>query len=297
MSTRHDTKSPAEAQWDKKYTEGIRSAWFSSTLVVEELNKRITAGTNKFWLAWVFEDLLTFRPKKVLSIACGDGAHELMIARNRWAEQVNAFDASEAGIRIAEGAAKSEQLNIKFFVDTFESFIAAPITESYDLVMFIGSLHHVRDLEAMLDRVRRTLSTDGALMINEYIGPCYNIYGTDRVNIIDRVLSSLAPEFKLAPDAHWMNLTIDAVLAADPSESTRSALIPSFLDYYFKAQIVRNFGGALLHPLFDHLNSARLGDGSPESNTIVRLLIETENLLTNAGVLPHDFRFGLYQLR
>jgi hypothetical protein len=163
--------------------------------------------------------------------------------------------------------------------------------------MFVGSLHHVRDLEAMLDRVRRTLSVDGALIVNEYIGPCYNIYGADRMDIINHVLSSLAPEFKLAPDVQRNNPTIEAVLAADPSESTRSALIPSFLDYYFKAQVIRNFGGALLHPLFDHLNSARLADGSPESDTIVRLLIETENLLTNAGALPHDFRFGLYQPR
>jgi ubiquinone/menaquinone biosynthesis C-methylase UbiE len=293
MGSTEKSESVAAAHWDKRYVEQVRSAWFSNRLVLEELNRRIT-GINKFWLAWVFEDLLTYRPKRVLSIGCGDGAHELIIARHRWAEHVDAFDASAAGIEIAKKAVEDEGLNASFTLGTFESFISSPVTQVYDLVMFIGSLHHVRELEPMLDKVKRTLTADGLLMINEYVGPCYNIYDAARIDIMNRLLSSLAPEFTLTPTSQWTNLEIEAVLSADPSESTRSALIPAFLNYYFRPRVVRNFGGALLHPLFDHLNSARLNDGSPESDAIVRLLIQTENLLTEAGALPQDFCFGLF---
>jgi hypothetical protein len=202
---------------------------------------------------------------------------------------------SQAGIKAARAVAESEGLAASFSVATFDSFTAAPDTEPYDMVLFIGSLHHVREMEAMLDKVRNALAGNGVVLVNEYVGPCYGIFSDERLGIINRVLSSPAPEFKLAPESQRVNPTIEAVLSYDPSESTRSALIPSFLSYYFKACVTRNFGGALLHPLFDHLNSGRLADGSPESNTIVRLLIETENLLTDAGLLPNDFLFGLYQ--
>ncbi|KAF1026352.1 MAG: hypothetical protein GAK40_01259 [Burkholderia plantarii] len=57
------------------------------------------------------------------------------------------------------------------------------------------------------------------------------------------------------------------------------------------------FGGTLLHPLFDHLDSRRLNDHSPESESIVRLMIEMENLLIENGVLQSDFLPGVYGLK
>jgi 2-polyprenyl-3-methyl-5-hydroxy-6-metoxy-1,4-benzoquinol methylase len=281
----------AQLCWDYNYSNAVKSAWIENPIVLEEINRRMT-GTAKFWLNWVFEDYLCFRPRRMLSIGCGDGEHELIVARNRYVGTIDAFDASNVGIELASKKAQSEGFDVNFYVDTFEHFTIAPVNETYDLIMFAGSLHHVRELEPMLNKVRNVLAPDGVILFNEYIGPCYGIYEADRVELINRTLAALAPEFKTSPDARFVNPSIEMVLARDPTEGVRSALIPNFLEIYFKTEWIRYFGGALLHPMFPYLNSQRLSDKSPESESILRLLIDTERSLTEAGKLKSDFCFG-----
>ncbi|OOG63098.1 hypothetical protein B0E45_29845 [Sinorhizobium sp. A49] len=294
MVAEKNAPSLASTHWDKRYEEDKRSAWFSNNLVLSELNRRIT-GADKFWMAWLFDEFLDFKPKKILSIGCGDGAHELVIGRNKWADSVDAFDISPAGISMAAETARRENLNVNFYVDSFDSFIAAPASAKYDVVMFVGSLHHVKELEGMLGKVRDCLTPNGVLIVNEYCGPCYNIYEPSRIAIINGILDALDPTFKLRPDSRWENAALETILDIDPSESVRSALIPVFIRYYFDTCMERQFGGAILHPIFDHLNSVRLNDGSVESVSIVRMLIEIENRLQASGAIPNDFLLGVYQ--
>jgi hypothetical protein len=136
------------------------------------------------------------------------------------------------------------------------------------------------------------LSDEGRLIFNEYVGACYNIYPSKQVSVINRLLGALHPIFKASPDAQLKNPTIEMVLAHDPSESVRSALILQFLQFYFEIEHLAFFGGTVLHPIFDQLNGRKLSDGSPESESIVRLLIEIEELLLENNVLLHDFCFG-----
>ena len=286
------TTAPAR-HWNERYEDQVKSAWFSNDLVLGELNTRI-AGHNTFWLTWLLQEQLAMKPKRVLSVGCGDGAHELLIARNGWVEEIDAFDASTSGIQIAQAASDKEQLGIHFYVDTFEGFVASVPTKTYDMVFFIGSLHHVKDIEGMFSRVRACLAPDGLVVVNEYCGPCYNIYEDERVAIINGILAALDPQYKLSPTATWQNSTIESILAVDPSEAVRSALLLDFLRHYFDVRLERPFGGTLLHPLFDHLNSKKLNDSSAESTSIVRLLIEMENTLIKNNVLKNDFMFGVY---
>ncbi len=261
---------------------------------MSELNRRIT-GADKFWLAWLLTEYLEERPKKILSIGCGDGEHELLMARQGWVGSVDAFDISPAGISQAAERARSEGLNANFTVRDFEDFIRSPGTADYDAAIFIGSLHHVKDLEGMLSAVRRSLVANGHLIINEYCGPCYNIYDEKRVCIINSLLASIAPPYKNHPDAKWINHSIEHVFSVDPSESVRSELIPTFLSFYFEPELIRPFGGALLHPMFDLLNSTKLNDASDDSNTVVQMLIEIENQLQVAKIIPSDFMVGVYR--
>lgn len=284
--------STVSEHWDAKYRQNVVSAWTANAVVFKETCRRMTGG-DSFWLNWLFESYLTEQPKRLLSIGCGNGAHELIIARNRWVDYIEAFDASPEGIATASAVASREGLNAKFTVSTFEEFASSTSRESFDMVMFCGSLHHVYDLEAMLRRVRDILTPSGVLVFNEYVGACYNIYGAKQVAIINSFLRAIPPEMKVRPDAQWINPTLEASLAADPSESVRSALILPLLDVFFRPAMRRFFGGALLHPIFDLLDGERINDGSTASVGIVSMLIEAENHLTEAGVLPHDFCFGV----
>lgn len=284
----------ASAHWDRMYANGTRSAWTQNPLVAETVYRRMT-GESGFWLEWLFG---THLPKvnRLLSIGCGDGGHELAIARRGFADKIVAFDASPKAIEIASEAAAAEKLPIDFSVRLFEEFVAAPGDEAmFDVAFFSGSLHHVTDLEGMLAAVRRVVRPGGWVIVNEYVGPCYQLYPQSQIDVVNRTLARIPPTFRIHPDERLVLPSMEAIQANDPTEGVRSALIPVLLPLYFKATYLRWIGGALLHPLFGYLNGDRINDGSPESQVLARMLIMLEDELTEAGALSHDFMFGVYQ--
>jgi SAM-dependent methyltransferase len=288
------TPTAAAAHWDQMYATATRSAWTQNGAVAEELYRRMT-GHNGFWLHWVFNNHLPVADH-VLSIGCGDGSHELMIGRQKFAGRVTAFDASPVAIAQASAIAEQEGLPIDFQVRLFEEFVSNPGPDDlYDCVLFSGSLHHVTDLEGMLSAVRKVLRPGGAVIVNEYCGPCYQLYPTSQVELVNRVLDGIPPQFRMGPDERLILPTIEMIMASDPTEGVRSALIPALVPMYFTRDYERFLGGGLLHPIFGYLNGSKVNDGSPESVALVDMLIVMEKELTAAGVLAHDFMFGIYR--
>ncbi|MFS0710747.1 class I SAM-dependent methyltransferase [Brevundimonas phoenicis] len=288
------TQSTAAAHWDAMYVSATRSAWTQNPLVAQEVYTRMTGQTG-FWLEWLFTQKLA-PVGRLLAVGCGDGGHELAIARRGFASEVVAFDASPVAIQLAQASAQAEGLSVDFSVRLFEEFIAQPgHANTFDAVLFSGSLHHVTDLEGMLSAVRQVLRPGGTVIVNEYVGACYQLYPRSQVDIVNRVLGRIPETFRMSSNEKLQLPTMDMIIANDPSEGVRAPLIPVLLPMYFQSTYERFVGGALLHPLFGHLNGSKVNDGSPESNALVSMLIALENELTAAGNLPHDFMFGLYQ--
>lgn len=284
----------ASTHWDRMYDNGTRSAWTQNSLVAQALYRRMT-GKPGYWLEWLFTEGMP-NVDHLLSVGCGDGAHEISIARRRFAARTVAFDASPRAIEIASGVATAENLPVDFSVRLFEEFTANPGPEaSFDAVLFAGSLHHVTDLEGMLAAVRRVVRPGGWVIVNEYVGPCYQLYPQSQVDIVNRVLTSIPQTFRMHPDERLVLPSIEAIMASDPTEGVRAAIIPTLLPLYFRAEHLRPMAGGLLHPLFGYLNGDRINDGSPESQSLTKMLITMEDELTRAGALQHDFMFGIYR--
>jgi SAM-dependent methyltransferase len=290
----HDiTERPASvASWDEKYTAGIRSAWTQNPTVEREIYMRMT-GQPGHWLDWAFRDKLP-RLKRVLSIGCGDGSHELAIARQGYASEIKAFDASPVAIEQARAAAAAEGLKIDFSVDTFESFAASnPEGALMDAVLFSGSLHHVTDIEGLLFAVRRHLKPGGFVIVNEYVGPCYQLYGQQQIDVVNAFLDRAPVRFKIAPDAKLSLPTIEMIMAADPTEGVRANLIQPLLPMFFKPIYWSPFAGGLLHPIFGFLDDRSINDGSAESQALVEMLIVADTELTRLGALENEFLFAI----
>lgn len=300
MSNTHDANAAhlsgqavAAAHWDQKYTDAISSAWTKNSLVERELYMRMT-GSPGHWLDWTFRSYLP-PIGRLLSIGCGDGSHELAIVRHGFAGHVTAFDASPVAIAHAKSAAASEGLtNVDYRVSTFEEFARDPSGEQFDAVLMSGSLHHVTEIEALLFAVRRRLKPSAPIIVNEYVGPCYQLYGAKQVDIVNRTLNAIPDEFKIAPGAQLTLPTIEMIMAGDPTEGVRASLIRTLLPMFFNVAYERLIGGALLHPIFGYLNDHRINDGSAESDMLARMLIAADSELTTAGALDHDFLFGIY---
>jgi SAM-dependent methyltransferase len=204
-------------------------------------------------------------------------------------EIIDAFDFSEASIQIAKGYSLKESVENKcnFFTESFNTIILEPNT--YDLVLCSGSLHHVLDIEHLLSQVRKSLKSGGVFIANEYVGNCYNIYGESQIALINSAISGLPEQFCLSPGVKFRNGTIEEVFNRDPSEGVRSKLIPEFLRIFFAKVDERQFGGALLHPLYPMLNISEIELNPEVHQALISSFILIDSMLK--GQNKSDFSF------
>jgi SAM-dependent methyltransferase len=285
--------------WDAYAAAGENPQWTQHPLIEAAVYRRITGGVNKYWLNWLLEDVLEGPFERALSLGCGTGGHELIMAHSGKVARIDAFDLSPKSVEIArDNARKAGVDSIRFFEAGFDDFDAKLGDATFDLVCFFGSLHHVREIDTVLGAVHRRMRPGGRLAFNEYTGDCYTILDERKVATINRLLAALDPVFLDRDRPRYANPTLDAMLAGDPSEGVRAALILPFLRHRFEIELLRPFGGAVLHMLYRCLDAKKVTDGSPESETVMRLLIEIDRMLyEDAGYLPSDFHVGVCRKR
>ncbi len=279
-----------KSYWETNPTAATASQWVSNPIVEEVLHQRMSGGqSKKYWLRWLIEDYFANRKfDNILSLGCGIGNHEILMAELQFAKEIDAFDFSEASLNIAREAAKTANVNINFYQDDFNIFNLNN-GKKYDIAFCSGSLHHVKELERFLEIVHRSLNPEGYFIINEYIGDIYCIYNQKQVDLINRLYYCFNQILKSGLREELINPTIHQVFATDPSEAVRSKLILPFVQYYFDIEVYNPFGGGILHPLYPLLDHNKLSEDA-KGETIVRLLLEFEQILMEIpGGLETDF--------
>lgn len=283
---------PADnSYWETNPEAGLNgTTWTSNPLIETLLNKRMTGGdTEKYWLAWLIEDFFAGKKfERLLSIGCGVGNHEILMAKLGFARHIDAFDFSETSLEIAKKEAVVAGADVNFYWDDFNNFTVSQ-ERKYDIVFCSGSLHHVKELEQCLSNVKKCLKPDGYFIVNEYVGDCYNIYNRRQVELINRIYKCFDSRLR-SPVEKFANSSIEKVLARDPSEAVRSQLILPFLEYYFDIEVLHPFGGGILHEIYPLLNRYELSPGDPKAETIIRLILAFEEILMKIpGGLKTDF--------
>ncbi len=284
-------KPQAKNYWETHPRAGTASQWVKNPMIAEAIYQRISGGkTTKYWLHWLAEDYFADRHfESMLSIGCGIGNHEILLAKLGLVKQIDAFDFSEVSLKIAREEAKKSGVIINFYQDDFNEFNLGK-NQKYDLVFCSGSLHHVKEIERLLSIVKNFLKPDGYFIVNEYVGDCYNIYNQHQVELINRLYKCFPASLRSGTIEKFVNPTIQQVFATDPSESVRSKLILPLLDAFFDIDLYQPYGGGILHPLYPLLNHSELSSKEPKSETIVKLLLEFEEILMNLpGGMETDF--------
>ena len=288
-----DKQERARSYWDSNpASASVATMWTANPVIGEAIYRRMSGGqSSSHWLHWLIEDY--FRGKKFnrqLSPGCGTGTHEIIVARSGIVENIDAFDFSEASLEIARAEAKKANVQINFYQDDLNSFELGK--KKYDLVICSGSLHHTREIEHFLSTIRNALTSDGYFIVNEYVGDCYNIYHPRKVELLDRLYQCFPDSLRSGQSEKFKNVTIDERFASDATESVRSALILPLLREYFEMEVCRPYGGQLLHPLYSFLNHDELAQRDPKTETILRLLLEFEDILMEIpGGFETDFCF------
>jgi 2-polyprenyl-3-methyl-5-hydroxy-6-metoxy-1,4-benzoquinol methylase len=226
----------AKNYWEANPTATIakQGYWSSNPIIEKAINHRLSGGkTNGYWLKWLVKNYWKNRRfARLLSIGCGVGNHEILMAKLGLVTQIDAFDFSESSKEIARKDAAAG-VEINFDRDDFNLFTIDD-NKKYDLVFCSGSLHHVKELERCLSSVRKCLKPDGYFIVNGYIKDCYNIYNQNQVNLINGIYKCFHYRLRSGKTEIFSCPSIERVLAKDLSEAVRSKLILPFLELYFR---------------------------------------------------------------
>jgi SAM-dependent methyltransferase len=267
-----DALSPG-VYWDREVTTPVtppERSWMANSIVRDYINFSISGDSNLWPLDWFERRVSRRRFDSVLSIGCGAGALERDLMRRGLAVTIDAFDGSEKSIELARRAAQEQHLDgINYFVADFNAVTLPP--RAYDLVCFHQSLHHVANLERLLESVRRSLRPGGLLYLDEFVGPS-RTYWTERRIRWYRALYEFFPRGVRYFDSFEMPIQHE-----DPSEAIRSADIMSRVCIGFEIVEFRGYGGNILAMLFPDLVVERLTSDDVET------MIRSERALIAAG--------------
>lgn len=170
-----------------------------------------------------------------LSLACGEGRAEREYISQGVCKRFDAIDVSEKAIQRAKAMAHEESLPIQY---SCADLNFCRLEEGkYDLVITQTCLHHILNLEHLVDQIAKSLKPNGFLWIHDYIGESRFQYSDLRLQTVNSILAALPAELKFH---RLQQKQIDKIVRKDPDkiispfEAIRSAEILTVFLKHFK---------------------------------------------------------------
>ena len=147
---------------------------------------------------WAVETLLADRApvEECLSLCCGFGEVERLLYRSGAFIHCAAVDIAPDAVAKARESAITEGLeeSIDYRVGDLDAIELAP--ESVDLVWSNGALHHLSNLEHVLEQAHRALRPGGVLIANEYVGAPHQQLSHRHRELVNAAVHVLPPRLR-----------------------------------------------------------------------------------------------------
>jgi ubiquinone/menaquinone biosynthesis C-methylase UbiE len=282
--------------WEQ--VEGPPSYLWNIPAVHRRANRLITGDPDLDYSVHVSQTYLEpLQPLHGLSLGCGTGKKEL-----RWTSlcryaRLDAYDISASRIAHARSQAQAVgRSEIRYHAgDVYQ----ADLPEAYyDAVFVDQSLHHFTPLETLLLKICRALKPTGYLVASEFIGPTRFQWTDRQLEVINGALAILPRRYR----RRWTNGRLKTqvyrpsrlrMMLGDPSEAVESARIVPLLERHFEIVERRDYGGTIVHMLFDDIAHNFLDEDGKEKDDEARRLIELcfqiEDTLLELGDIQSDF--------
>lgn len=281
--------------WAEQFeTRRNNAAYWMNNPIIEREVYRLMTGAPYHWLNWLMKGYFagSERFERALSICCGDGAHELELLKSGKVNHLTGFDISEGALQQARERIRTAGFGDDRFTLEVRDANRLTLDTRYDFILSVGAIHHVENLEGLMEEIARCLDRDGFFVLVEFVGPDRFQWTDDQVEIINGLLGTLDPKYLFNGRVTKFNRpSVEEMIRVDPSEAVRSSEILGLVRQHFSVTYDRAFNGTLLHMLYPLLNPDLGGGGHPDFDSIVRLLLYFEDVLTQRGVLSPDFVF------
>lgn len=264
--------------------------------VKKRWNHIITGSEEVNYEKYVSSKYAGFRNIKMLSIGSGVCSHELEFARLNSEWEITCIDFSEKLLRVADKISKSEGLkNIKFITeDIYKHRLTA---NCYDIVLFHSSLHHFRSMDGFISKIKDSLTSNGKLIINEYVGAKRLQYNKLQLIEINECLKFISKEYrKLYLSNMYKNKYYGSgilrMIIADPSECIESDRILPVIHSKFMIVEEKGYGGNLLMPALKDISHHFIEANEAQKEQLKKMFDYEDSYLKNHR---SDFVFGIYE--
>jgi ubiquinone/menaquinone biosynthesis C-methylase UbiE len=272
-------------------------AW-SLLKVRQRWNELITGDKNTFYEDYFVSKYLQGRSGlRLLSLGSGVCSHELRFAAHPCFSEVKCVDFSDVVLsEAAENAAKAGLENLIFEVDDVNNMNIP--SKEYDVILFHSSLHHFKNIDVLLKKVKSGLKDNGLLVINEYVGKNRIQLSRAQVKEINRILKHEIPDaFKIRhitglrknsfSGPGWLRMII-----SDPSEAVESERILPQLHLDFIPLEEKNIGGNIVVFLLKDI-AHHFDKDTEEAIFLLGKIFELEDEFLQSH--PSDMVFGVYK--
>jgi SAM-dependent methyltransferase len=240
------------------------------------INRRVTGDPNRWPMEWFAQKHVPEAVPLGLSVGCGTGLLERDVFLKGVCKRVEGVDFSPEAIAEAKRGAEEEGLarRLDYRVEDINA-IRLP-RERYDIVFFHGSLHHIRNVEGVMEEVRAALKPGGLIFLDEYMGPSRSEWTDAEWGFARSAFDALPAELKNRAELA-IPLPMD-----DPSESIRSSAILPAAKRLFEILEDRPYGGNILWFVFPCMDMARLRED--RTGALSRLIALEDHLLEKGWV-------------
>jgi len=267
------------ACWDRMNQDNSGDVlyWLAVPMLAHEVNRRVTGAPLTWPLAGFVESIKEHLPvRRALSLGCGTGNLEREVAKAQCALQIEGVDVGAASIKKAcELAAEEGFENVIRYhcADAAEWLRRQKGKEPFDVIFFHGSLHHIEELEEVLDLCALCLrgGSPGLLYVDEYVGPSRNEWRSWHVAYANGLFGRVPEEHRRLPEV------TPPIVWEDPTEMIRSSEIVPLIEGHLEVVSYRPYFGNVLFPLVAAIKGSSLD--SPEVLEVLREGVTLENFL------------------
>ena len=262
----------AEAFWDAHHhvTEDP-GFWMAHPLCRAAINRRVCGDP----FIWPFEAFgLTFAREPFengLSLGCGTGALERAARTLGICDRILALDASETSLAVARSRAREKGI-LSITYQKADLNTVRLERARFDAVFIHQSLHHVTEIERLLDEVSDALLPKGLLFLDEWTGPSRDEWNGDRLARASALFEELPENWRRWP------VLLAPVEVNDPSEAVRSSAILPAVRRILDVMIERPYGGHLVALLLPQIAREKIPEGELDRLLAAWLAMEDEDL-------------------
>jgi ubiquinone/menaquinone biosynthesis C-methylase UbiE len=283
-----------------RHTETTQSNWWDVPEVISRWNLLITGSPNLSPQEYCSQKYFSQQKNlNGLSIGCGTGQNELKWVKSVNFERLVAHDLSKERIAYAKNQADREGYShiLQFFVSDF--FDIKIRENEYDIIIAEGSLHHLKTIDEVVQRIKRMLKKDGYLIVNDFVGPSRFQWTDRQLEIVNGLLEIIPHRYRrrIHSDSvkkqHYKPGRLSMILN-DPSEAVESSNILPSIRKHFNIVELKEYGGTILHILLNEIAHNFISTNE-ERKGVLQLCFEVEDSMLKMKEIQSDYVFLIAQ--